>query len=81
MGGDHTEYLGPQVPIQRLQAGRRFVVSALVKPPHYQIYLDGAKVINVLHEPSPLHQGPSLAVFGNGTGMVRVTAIRVYYLS
>ena len=78
--GDHTEYLGPQVPIQRLQEGRRFIVSALVKPPQYQIYLDGARVINVRHEPSPPRQGPSLAIFGNGTGTVRVTAIRVYSL-
>lgn len=78
--GDHIEYLGPQVPIRRLQAGRPFVVSALVKPPEYRIYLDGALVINVRHEPSAPRQVPSLAVFGNGTGTVRVTAIRVYHL-
>jgi len=78
--GDHTEYLGPQVPIQRLQEGRRFIVSALVKPPQYQIYLDGARVINVRHEPSPPRQAPSLAILGSGTGTVRVTAIRVYSL-
>ena len=81
VGGDDTEYLGPQVPIERLQAGRRFVVSALVKPPQYQIYLDGTRVIDVRHEPSPARQGPSFAVFGNGTGVVRISAIRVYYLS
>jgi DNA-binding CsgD family transcriptional regulator len=79
--GDHMEYMGPQVSIQRLQEGRRFIVSALVKPPQYQIFLDGASVINVRHEPSPPRQGPSLAIFGNGTGTVRVTAIRVYSLS
>ena len=78
--GDHTEYLGPQVAIQRLQEGRRFIVSALVKPPQYQIYLDGARVINVRHEPNPPRQGPSFAIFGNGKGTVRVTAIRVYSL-
>src|SRR6202521_2033933 len=81
VGGDHIEYLGPQIPIQGLQAGRNFVVSALVNPPQYQVYLDGTSVINVRHEPSPPRQVPSFAIFGNGTGMVRISTIRVFGLS
>lgn len=80
IGGD-TEYLGPQVPIRGLQTGRSFTISTLVSPPQYEVSLDGASVIKVRHEPSPPRLVPSFAIFSDGTGMVRVSAIRVYALT
>jgi len=70
--------LGPQVPIQGLQSGRRFTVSALVRPPAYTVYLDGARVIDLNHSPSPARQSVAFGIFGNGPGLVRVSALRVY---
>lgn len=40
-GGQDIEYLGPQVPIPRLQSGRSFTISVRVDPPHYEVYLEG----------------------------------------
>jgi len=80
IGGD-TEYLGPQVPIRGLQTGRSFTISTLVSPPQYEVSLDGASVIKVRHAPSPPRLVPSFAIFSDGTGMVRVSAIRVYALA
>lgn len=76
-GGDF-EAIGPQVPIRGLQTGRKFVVSALVKPPAYTIYLDGKRVIDLNHSPSLPQQSVSFSIFGNGLGTVRLSAIRVY---
>ena len=81
VGGNYSEYLGPQVAIRGLQTGRRFTISARVDPPQYEVYLDAIRVISLRHEPSPLRQVPSFAVFGEAPGMVRVSAIRVYTLS
>jgi DNA-binding CsgD family transcriptional regulator len=70
--------LGPQVPIDGLQKGRTFVISALVEPPLFRVFLDGAHVIEVTHASPRAHLVPGFAVFGDGTGTVRLTAIRIY---
>ena len=75
------EYLGPHVPIRGLQSGRVFTISALVDPPHYQVYLDGRSVINIQHTPSPSRQTPGFRIFGDGPGTVRLSSVRVYGLT
>jgi DNA-binding CsgD family transcriptional regulator len=75
------EYIGPQVPIKGLQSGRRFIVSVLVDPPHYQVYLDGQSVINTRHSPSAAQQTPGFAIFGDAIGAVRLRAVSVYALT
>jgi len=47
--------MGPQVPLPGL--------SALVDPPHYQIYLDGKTVIAVRHDVTTFFGGPGFAIF------------------
>jgi len=78
MEGQPIEYIGPVVPISGFRGGRRIAISALVNPPQYRIALDGATVIDVQHQPSPPRQSPTLAVFGNGTGAIRLTSLRIY---
>jgi DNA-binding CsgD family transcriptional regulator len=75
--------LGPQVLVNGLQAGRSFTISVLVDPPNYQVYLDGRRVVSLQHTPSAALQAPSFAIFGDGdgTGTVRLTAMRVYRLT
>ena len=76
-----VEYLGPHVPVRGLQSGRVLTISALVDPPHYQVYLDGRSVINIQHTPSPPRQTPGFRIFGEGPGTVRLSSIRVYGLT
>lgn len=71
--------LGPAVAIEGLQTGRRFAISALVRPPLYRVFLDGVRVIDVTHAAPRGHMAPAFATFGEG-GSVRVSAIRVYSL-
>lgn len=72
--------MGPQVPISGLLTGRRVTIAALVDPPHYQIYLDGKSVIEVRHDIATYFAGPGFAIFGDGTGMVRLSSVKVYSL-
>ncbi len=70
--------IGPQVTIKGLQAGRKFAVWALVRPPAYAVYLDGRMVINLNHTPSLARQTLGFSIFGDGLGTVTLSAIRVY---
>ena len=76
---DFAEPLGAPVPIEGLQNGRTFTVSALVNPPSYTLYLDGTSRIDVRHEPNVEYQAPAFGVFGQG-GTVHLTGLRVYRL-
>jgi DNA-binding CsgD family transcriptional regulator len=76
-----TEYLGSQVPVPGLQRGRQFELSALVDPPHYRVYLDGQSVINLQNEAEAAYRVPGFAIFGDGTGTVRLSAVRVFSLN
>jgi len=62
--------MGPQVPLPGL--------SALADPPHYQIYLDGKTVIAVRHDLTTFFGGRGFAIFGAGTGTVRLSSVKVY---
>jgi DNA-binding CsgD family transcriptional regulator len=75
-----AEPLGGPVPIEGLQNGRTFTVSALVNPPSYTVYLDGTSRIALLHEPNVEYQAPAFSVFGQG-GTVHLTGLRVYRLT
>jgi regulatory LuxR family protein len=70
--------LGPQVAMDGLQSGRHFTISALVQPPIYRVFLEGVRVTDVTHRAPREHPGLGFGVFGNGTGTVRLSAIRVY---
>ncbi len=70
--------MGPQVPLSGLLTGRRITISALVDPPRYQIYLDGKSVIEVRHDVATYFGGPGFAIFGDGTGTVRLGSVKVY---
>jgi DNA-binding CsgD family transcriptional regulator len=72
--------LGALVPIEGLQTGRSFTISAFVNPPHYQVYLADRSVIGLQHEPSVEYQAPAFAIFGEG-GNVRLSRLRVYSLA
>jgi DNA-binding CsgD family transcriptional regulator len=72
--------LGPQVSVTGMQAGRTFVIAAVVDPPRYTLYLDGREVVSLDHAPSAEFQQISFATFGEG-GTVRLTAMRVFRLS
>lgn len=74
---DFAEPLGAPVPIEGLQKGRIFTISALVNPPSYTVYLDGTSRIALRHEPNVEYQAPAFSVFGQG-GTVHLTSIRVY---
>ncbi len=76
-----TLALGPEVEIQGLQAGRRFTVAVLVAPPRYVVFLDGSKAIDLLHGPNPTLHSPSLTIFGDGVGTVRLGGLRVYAIT
>ena len=78
--GQRAEGLGPQIHKEGLQSGRAFTISALVAPPLYQVYLDRKLVISVEHKPLGTYLAPSFAIFGDGTGTVRLTDLRVYHL-
>ena len=80
-GGQDMEFLGPLVPIPGLQSGRSFTVSARVDPPLYEVYLDGRSVIKVQRTPSASRQAPGFSIFGNGSGTVRLSSIKVYQLT
>jgi hypothetical protein len=78
VGGEQPPLpLGPQVSIDRLLSGRHFTISALVAPPVYRVFLDGARVIDVRHESVRRLQSPNFAIFGDG-GTVLLTALRIY---
>lgn len=70
--------LGPQIALDGLQTGRRFTISALIHPPVYRVFLDGVRVTDVSHAAPRAHPGLGFGIFGNGTGTVRLSAIRVY---
>jgi len=70
--------LGGQVPLEGLQSGRHFYISVLVQPPVYRVFLNGVRVTDVTHAAPPEHHGLGFSIFGNGTGTVRLSAIRVY---
>ena len=72
--------VGPEVEIPGLQSGLRFTVAVLVKPPRYAVFLNGAKVIDLLHGPNPTLNSPSLTIFGGrvGVGAVLLRGLRVY---
>jgi DNA-binding CsgD family transcriptional regulator len=72
--------IGPQVPLYGLLTGRRVTISALVDPPRYQIYLDGKSVIDVRHEVATYFGGPGFGIFGDGTGTVKLSSVKVYSL-
>jgi hypothetical protein len=72
--------LGGPVPIEGLQDGRSFTVSALVNPPLYTVYLDGRSVVDLDHQPNVTYQAPAFAVFGQG-GTVHLSGLRVYRLT
>jgi DNA-binding CsgD family transcriptional regulator len=72
------EYLGPQVPVPELQLGRRFRISALVDPPHFQVWLDGRSVINLQHAADAPYRVAGFGIFGDQTGAVRLSAVRVF---
>lgn len=72
--------LGPPAPIEGLQNGRTFTVSAQVNPPRYTVYLNGTVRIDLQHQPNVEYQAPSFAVFGQG-GTVHLSALRVYRLT
>ena len=74
---DFAEPLGAPVPIEGLQKGRIFTISALVNPPSYTVYLDGTSRIALRHEPNVEYQAAAFSVFGQG-GTVHLTGIRVY---
>ena len=76
---DFAEPLGASVPIEGLQDGRTFTISALVNPPSYTLYLDGTSRIDLRHEPNVEYQAPAFSVFGHG-GTVHLTGLRVYRL-
>jgi DNA-binding CsgD family transcriptional regulator len=78
--GEDVVSLAPPVPMDGLQRGRSFRIAALVLPPRYVVYLDGRKVTDVTHSPSPPLHLPSFQIFGDGTGSVHITAFRVYGL-
>ena len=73
-----TTPFGAQVYIPGLQSGQRFQVAVLVGPPRYAVFLNGATVIDLMHGPNPVLQSPSITVFGDGQGTVRLSAFRVY---
>ena len=75
--------LGPQVPLSGLQGGRKITIGAFVDPPAYVVFLDGKRVIGLQHQPNPARLAPSFAVFagGDGTGTVRLTALRIYHVA
>jgi len=73
--------LGPQIALDGLQSGRHFTISALIQPPVYRVFLNGVRVTDVRHEAPRAHPGLGFAIFGNGTGTVRLSAIRVYTVS
>lgn len=72
--------LGPPVPIEGLQNGRTFTVSALVNPPSYTVYLNGTIRVDLQHQPNVEYQAPAFAVFGQG-GTVHLSALRVYRIT
>ena len=79
--GQDMEFLGPLVPIPGLQSGRGFTVSARVDPPNYEVYLDGRSVIKIQRTRSLSRQAPGFAIFGNASGTVRLTSIKVWELT
>jgi DNA-binding CsgD family transcriptional regulator len=73
-----TQPLSAQVAVRGLQSGRKFTVSALVDPPHYEVYLDGRSVIDLKHDVITDHRLPGFGIFGDAPGTVRLTGLRVY---
>lgn len=79
IGGDtpFSAALGNPASIDGLQSGREFAVSVLVQPPHYRVYLDGVRVIDVRHQSPRGHMAPGFGIFGD-RGTVTLSAVRVY---
>lgn len=70
--------LSAPVPIKGLLGARKFVVAALVEPPRYVIYLDGARVADVSHEGGDGARPPAFGIRADDVGTVRVSAVRLY---
>jgi len=71
--------LSTSVYLPHLQEGKSFTLGALVDPPLYQIFLNGALVISASDPPHTDLAETGFACFGMG-GVVRVTGIRIYAL-
>jgi DNA-binding CsgD family transcriptional regulator len=78
--GEDVVWLSRPVPLNRLQTGRRFRISTLVDPPHYAVFVDGQRVIDLHHAPNTPLQAPSFQIFGDGVGAVRMSSLSIYRL-
>ena len=78
--GDESA-LAAAVPVRGLLSGRTITIDAIVRPPHFVIYLDGGRVIDVTHIPSVSLRSPAFEIRGDDVGTVRITGIRIYSVS
>jgi DNA-binding CsgD family transcriptional regulator len=70
--------LGPQIKVDGLDNGRSIRLSAFVDPPYYEVFVEGILVIAVRHTPGAVLQAPAFVIFGEDTGTVRITSLRIY---